>query len=378
MSNFITNASILLFAIYSQIYIINCDVPICYNKCYCENRLINNLPLVIIKCNNKNLMNVFDIKYDAYELDFSYNYINALSATLDAQDLIVLDLSYNEITTIRSNYFNQLNELIVLNLSHNKLKTIDVNLFKQLTKLQRLFLQYNELKSLPDNLLLPLRNLLRIDLSYNIINGTIIDDRNGRSRFLLDSIGLTRNITHLTLNNVFVNDVLHDRRAYKHFNNLQELSITDNNLNDVPILTSNDLIKLDLSGNNFNELKANDFYHKNLKVLNLNRLKNLTNIHHYAFYSLQSLEELYIENCPKLRIFSDVVFEDVIDNDVRLPLKRLSLNGCGLEMLNRTYLNLIMTIDKIDLQNNPWKCNCDISWFKMIRKDKMIGEENTL
>lgn len=357
---------ILLLLITLQININNCEGVIC-ERCYCKNVLINNVPETCVTCSHKNLKQIYNVNYDSYQLDYSYNKINNLNGTLNSIRLIVLDLSYNEITTISDNYFNKLTQLTTLDLSHNKLGNINNDLFDKLIQLERLYLQKNELKSLPQNLFMPLHNLLRLDLSYNYIDGI------GSKDFLIDLIGLNSNVTHLTLNNV--NDTF-DKQIFVLYNNLQEVSIADNNLNEIPLFPI-DLIRLDLSGNNFTELKAKDFHYKKLKVLKLNRLRKLSKIHDYAFYHLTSLEELYIENCPKLRKFNDLAFEN-IENDVKLPMRRLSLSGCGLESLNQTYLHLFNTIDMINLQNNPWLCNCDIAWLKLIRKSKMNGYENTL
>lgn len=339
----------------------------CNEKCFCKTVSIENLPRKQVKCSYENFTTITKVPYDVYELDYSHNNIKVLNGNnlIDGAIMGVLDLSYNKISTISNNYFSKSSKLVSLNLSHNRLQNLDKDLFINLNELQVLYLQFNNLANLPNYLFTPLSNLLRLDLSYN--NIPVIENKD-----FLNGLGLSLNVTSLALNGIGLKTMR--RNLFDQYSKLQEISLADNDLNELPILPVS-LIRLDLSGNNFTELIARDFHYKNLKIMKLNRLRNLKVIHHYAFYHLTSLEELYIEHCPKLRQFNDLAFEN-INNNVNLPLKKFSLAGCGLESLNETYLHLFATLDSVDLQGNPWRCTCDISWFRLIHTSKLQGHDN--
>lgn len=338
-------------------------------KCYCKNQLIESVPELQVECSYQNLNETHRDNYnDVFELDYSHNNLKEFGA-IRGQNLAALNLAYNQISSISRDSFQGATNLVTLHLNHNNLENIDRDSFMDLARLQVLDLQFNRLKTVQDDTLRPLTNLRSLDLSYNNLPEILTKDKH-----LLDILGLSSDIQKLRLNGLGVEHV--ERNYFNGFEQLKVVTITDNQLNEMPIFPRN-ILHLDLSGNNFTEIIVRSLLYPELKTLKLNRLRNLNNVHHYAFYDLKSLEELSIENCPRLRTFSEVAFMDM-DNDVHMALKRFSLAGCGLETLNRTYIHLFSGLESVNLQNNPWKCECSISWMKLLHKDKLEGHDNLM
>ena len=122
---------------------------------------------------------------------------------------------------------------------------------------------------------------------------------------------------------------------------------------------------LDLSGSDISVLEVKQLSYHSLKTLRLDRMKKLENIHPYAFYNLEALEELSIRNCNNLKEFNELVFGAMFKNMVS-KLKRLSLSGNALQHLNITYKYLFRTLDLVDLTDNPWTCDCDLLWLQEV------------
>lgn len=324
-----------------------------------------------VKCISMNITAIINENYsEVYELDYSHNTITQLTDDnlVKSENLVAFKVSYNEIREISNTYFGTTPNLVSLDLSHNKLEILDSDTFGVLTKLRVLNLKFNAFKKLPETLFLPLKSLIELDLSYNDVSGSFKAVKNILELYN----GLNVNITHLKLNGIALNTL--PRNYFDGLNNLKEICLSDNNLNEFPILPFG-ITTIDLSGNEFREITIKDLTYRTVKTLKLNRLKHLTNIHHYAFYDLLYLEELSLEHCPKLQEFSDLAFE-YIENGITLPLKKLSFAGSGLRRLNKTYFHLFSTLDAINLDDNPWICDCDLSWFQLIRKDKLGRYEN--
>ncbi|XP_078608002.1 uncharacterized protein LOC144879965 [Branchiostoma floridae x Branchiostoma japonicum] len=79
----------------------------------------------------------------------------------------VLDLSWNNITTLPPEAFSTMTDLTHLRLSNINLSSIEPNAFAGLSSLQHLSLENNQLKTLPRNLFMPLRSLELLDLYNN-------------------------------------------------------------------------------------------------------------------------------------------------------------------------------------------------------------------
>ncbi|KAJ8942235.1 hypothetical protein NQ318_003082 [Aromia moschata] len=338
---------------------------LCANKteyqCQCK-RITDektHLPVDVADCSGLKI-DTFptDAEDDINYLSLSVNRIQILDPKqqkLSSNDLYVLILSHNEIKTINDEFFLTIPNLLELDLSHNYLTTLEDGLFQNLNKLAKLDLSYNNIQTLQDAAFTSLVNVWYLDLSYNPLGDFLTASKDTLS----EKLGLNLNITHLHLNGLNISSF--HNSYFDGFTNIKCLSLADNVLANIPTVPYS-VEHLDLSGNNFTYVSARYLNYHDLKILKLNRMPSLTDVHHYAFYNLVSLEKLFINDCPNLKAFSELAF-DVATKNQQLHPKRLSLARNGLSRLNKTYRYFFRDMDFVDLTHNPWKCDCDILWL---------------
>ncbi|KAJ8969621.1 hypothetical protein NQ314_001666 [Rhamnusium bicolor] len=320
----------------------------------------SHLPVDVVDCSGLKIDTFPNIieEYINY-LSLSVNNIEVLDPKeqkLSSTDLNILILSYNKIHSISDEFFLNVNNLRELDLSYNYITTLgDGNIFQNLNQLTRLDLSYNSIKTLPDTVFGTLVNIRYLNMSYNAIGNFLTSSKD----VLTQKLGISVNITHLSLNGLNITDL--PSGYFDNFTNMKYLSLSDNAFTNIPAVPYS-IEYLDISGNNITYISARYLNYHSLKVLKLNRMPSLTNIHHYAFYNLFNLEELSISDCPNVNNFSYLAF-DVASKNTNLHPKYLSLARNGLTTLNESYKYFFNNMDKVDLRHNPWKCDCDILWL---------------
>ena len=85
----------------------------------------------------------------------------------DLKQLIALDLSTNQITSLERKHFSGLEKLKYLNLKGNKIESIEENVFSSLKNLEVLDLSWNMIEKLSANSFAELSNLKHLNLNYN-------------------------------------------------------------------------------------------------------------------------------------------------------------------------------------------------------------------
>lgn len=350
------------------------SVDIC-KTCYCSHETIETVPQLFVQCARKHLKQLPNDDFrEAYEIDVSFNEITSLEGNtklISGNYAETFKCSYNQISSISREWFEGVPNLIRLDLSRNRIGKFDSQTFDVLKRLRYLDLSFNSLQlNSVGQFLSSLTNLYELDLSYNNLSAVISSSEN----FFEEQLGVSKRLSRLKLDRVGLSHV--PNWFFDHFVDLEYLSMADNNFAKIPSIPPK-ILHLDLSGNAFTELTIKDFGFNALKTLKLNRLKSLTYIHHYAFYNLQSLQELSLENCVNLKNFNSLTF-GFLENGIELPLKKISLAGCALQSLNTTYFHLFTSLEQINLLNNPWMCNCDILWFKMLKKSTLIKHNQLL
>ncbi|CAH2327240.1 toll-like receptor 2 [Pelobates cultripes] len=91
-----------------------------------------------------------------------------------SHDVEKLDLSYNILTKIKKEDFYHLSNLRILNLSYNNISSIDNDSLNTNILLENLSLFNNSLTEMPSELLEPLKNLKVLDMSNNFYNSSTL------------------------------------------------------------------------------------------------------------------------------------------------------------------------------------------------------------
>lgn len=287
-------------------------------------------------------------------------------------DLLLLDISENDLTSLESGNFKEQRKLRELRLEHNKLKSIGAGALQGLVGLQRLALQHNAITRLEDWAFEPAASLTELDLSHNKLRAVGPASLRGLKALQhfdlsgnrLDRVpggGLTNltalrhlNLTHNLLSQVpprafsgfpgLVSLVL-DRNnisvvnaaAFEGMAELRHLAMADNRLGAVPsdsLAALRHLQSLDLSGNLFEALPEDCFQGlRSLEILRLSRCPRLYTVSGEAFLSTGNLHALTLSHNPRLAALPPTALAHL------LSLRHLDLSACGLHTLTPTQVN---------------------------------------
>lgn len=207
---------------------------------HCENKLIKyvdnlgkmpNLGSIYLSRNRISEID-FSNASNLRTIDVSNNSISTIKGLNNNRDLVELNASYNELSSINLSHNK---DLVTVDVSGNKLKQIDVS---QNDELVNLYANENNLTNIniENN-----KNLSDLSISYNNIR----------------KLEISGSIAKLRLSNNKMNElVLGD------LPNLEELYASDNNLD-----------KLEITGDN--KLKILDLHNNNFSTINLEKIPNL-------------------------------------------------------------------------------------------------------
>lgn len=287
-------------------------------------------------------------------------------------DLLLLDLSGNELTSLGDKNFKEQRKLRELRLEHNKLESIGTEALLGLVGLQRLTLQHNTIARLEDGTFESASSLTELDLSYNrlrtvgpaAVRGLEALERldlSGNRLIRVPGGGLTNltalrhlNLTHNLLSQVpprafsgfpgLASLVLDrnnisvvDPAAFIGMAELRHLALADNRLGAVPSASLGalpHLQSLDLSGNLFEALPEDCFQSlRSLETLSVSRCPRLYTVSGEAFLSTGSLHALTLSHNPRLAAMPPAALAHL------LSLRHLDLSACGLRTLTPTQVN---------------------------------------
>ncbi|KAH9636233.1 hypothetical protein HF086_009429 [Spodoptera exigua] len=346
-----------------------CDSDVCLCKRYNSDKQ-QELEGLKVVCAHKQvnvLQNNYTLPDLVHSLDLSFINISIIhsSPLLTSDTLLELILNDNVITQIDVDSF-QLPELRKLDLSNNQLEFIDKDTFKSVKKLEYLNLANNRFTTFTKLMFHRLSNLNEIILDNNNLGPAL---RNS-NLFDRSGFGLTDKIKTLSISGINLNKV--PDNFFVDAYDLRKLIISKNNISQIFEIPFT-LEYLDLSDNPITEIFGEDFTDLvALKVLKLNNLQ-IQSVPESAFQHLPALKTLEIERNRNLTSFSKLAFgrEVLVDAD-NFGLERLSLKGSRLSQLDEDLLTPFGVLTELDLQGNPWKCDCQIVWLKQLQ----ISEES--
>lgn len=299
--------------------------------------------------------------------DLSQNDILSLNRKVffGMENAVCLDLSYNYMSqTLRGGQFNIMKHLTLLNMSFNRLDLYREDAFSELQstlkvldvsnndfhfKMRGMGHRFEFLKNLTNLEMLSLANngigmridqrLISTSLQYLYFNGNHLDimwnaDYNTYAHFF-------QNLTKLKFLDISSNN-LKSVSAEVLCNlpvSLQSLRISSNSLKNFPwqnMSTLSNLCHLDLSRNSLNNLVSQEIkFGAHFSFLDLSH-NHLTSIPDNFFNKAKSLQYLYLSHNQ---------IKELNHQHLPAPFQ----NGS--------------TIQKLTLHENPFKCDCNTSWF---------------
>lgn len=261
--------------------------------------------------------------------------------------LQVLDISQNKLERLPTSVFADLHRLEVLNISHNQLKAMSPGALTGLTSLKELHLARNQLSEIPRTALHAPISLKLLDLSSNRL--TAIPN---------ESFERLTDLEILKLNDNSIERI--DEQGFVGLRSLKQLSLRFNKLARVPSVSFRPLTDLDtlqLGENPFDELPTSAFEGlANLRQLFITGCSQLKSAQLNAFSGLLHLDTLVITDSRQFAVIDALAFEQPNS------LRRLILSHNAIESLPAALISWSQ-LDELDLRDNPWKCDCSLSFL---------------
>lgn len=356
----------LLILILYLIIQVKCD-SVCESLCTCryDNKLEGDYRGENVDCSYSDegiLKTNHTLPPTVRSLDLSLTNLSCVtpSSLLRSETMIELLLNNNGISDIAPDSF-LVPALKRLDLNQNRLEFINEDIFKSLNNLEYLNLANNKFVTFKRLTFHRLSNLNEIILDGNDLGPSLRDtnlfDRSG--------FGLTQKIKQLSVSNINLNAV--EDNFFVDAYDIRKLVIANNNISDVFEIPYT-IEYLDLSDNPINEISSEDFSDlPALKILKLNNLR-IEEIPEYTFAPLHSLIELELERNKNLTRFNKLAFgKDVLQDADDFTLETFSLKGSRVSKLDDDLLEPFGRLISVDLQGNPWKCDCNIVWLKQLQ-----------
>ncbi|XP_063782758.1 leucine-rich repeat-containing protein 4 [Pseudophryne corroboree] len=266
----------------------------CPSVCSCSNQFSK------VVCTRRGLTEVPQgIPSNTRYLNLMENNIHMIQADTfrHLHHLEVLQLGRNIIRQIEVGAFNGLASLNTLELFDNRLTVIPSGAFEYLSKLRELWLRNNPIESIPSYAFNRVPSLMRLDL------------------------GELKKLEYIS------------EGAFEGLYNLKYLNLGMCNIRDMPNLTPLiGLEELEISGNNFPEIKPG------------------------SFHGLKALKKLWIMN-SQINTIERNAFDDLTS------LVELNLAHNNLSSLPHELFAHLRYLVELHLHHNPWDCDCDVLWL---------------
>lgn len=264
------------------------------------------------------------IKYDRCEL-------TSLSDRLTYIQVTSLTVLRSGVCNISDEAFADMARLKTLDLRYNLITSLSTDVFSGLRALENLYLGHNRLRSFADGFFPNLPSLVYLQLD-------------GNTDFLFRPYAFG-NISS----------------SFQHFScEYCRLDPEPDGLLSIEESLGNDaryLKELTLSNNYMNPLST----FETMPLLEILRLENcsIKDVNERTFQSLANLKRLYLRSNRIKHLPSDAL------NGSFQTLRVVSLKGNLLESLDVKLLPW-SSLDELDLEDNPWKCGCDLEWMHLV------------
>ncbi|XP_069949668.1 tsukushi isoform X1 [Cherax quadricarinatus] len=337
-------------------------VPVICALCEC----LDTVPYDV-DCTTAELHEVPDLTPNNFSfpwmLDFSNNVIYEVPQLPLLPNLLSLNFKRNQVWKIATGAFRNLPNLTHLYLQNNNLteEVLQEDVFlgnynasyPEPLPLQELDLSYNNIITLRSHAFKHLPFLKRLFLSHNPVRdvswtmAAAITELHSLEELDLSQTGLDRLPPH------FLADLT----------NLRVLTLAGNRLTSVPseIQYAHNLVHLNLNANPIRTVMMGDFQEglKTLRVLEMCAMPDLRNVGKYAFSSLTGLQVLKMSDNPNLAVIDSEAFR-LMQGD-ELSLQEIHVQDNNLMTLSEDMLPWL-SLKYIDIQNNPWNCDCKFQW----------------
>ncbi|XP_034177572.2 uncharacterized protein LOC117602999 [Osmia lignaria lignaria] len=374
------------------------------NKLILSNNNISNLPEHLLKKLkpvksldlSENLMetihtSIFIDLSNLEDLNLSKNKLTVFDDSLlkVLPTLLTLNVSHNHIHTVESVADKTTVNIIYLTLSHNNISSLPKKFFELLPNLQYLDLSFNRIHSLMDYSLTRLNSLKMISINNNFLTSldirifpkSLIKLHSGHNQIA----EIFYESSQLKVLNIEYNNISEIYKNITKLNELTDLNVAGNTLYDFPNTLLKNLRKLDLSNNKLQYIPESLSVQNFPLLLELNvsknPIQNLTfrsdlQLHSFIASNISTLKTIDKDTFTHFRMPPTDCIRVTISNNEMLSfihedaLKHLKL--CFLDLRNNrlSYVSqeLVMNSDTsvvldINLQGNPFKCNCSLQWM---------------
>jgi Leucine-rich repeat (LRR) protein/energy-coupling factor transporter ATP-binding protein EcfA2 len=272
-----------------------------------------------------------------------------------------IDLSNNNIKTIKRYAFHDLRNLTEINLANNQIESIDKDIFHDIQHLKKINFSNNKLTSFNESTFIGLQRLLEMDFSSNHItsinNLSFYGSKSIYEINFADNkitsiekdifIYLKRNLHIINFNKNLIKSIHKD--AFKDLK-LEIIDLSENEIESIQDIFNNlkNLIKINLSENKIESIHKDTF--KGLEDLEIIDLSGniLKSIDEHAFNNFPNLAKIYLSN-NKIKSIHGDAFKDLND------LREIKLSQNEIESIDEHAFNNLPNLAEIDLSNNKIK-----------------------
>ncbi|XP_076277375.1 uncharacterized protein LOC143207594 [Lasioglossum baleicum] len=279
-----------------------------------------------------------------------------LDCSTNLSSVTFLDISQNHLEQFFFLCKDEYN-LKVLNVSHNKLQYITHEaLNHRIPKLEVLDLSSNLLSFVNETMLEYFEVLTYLSLANNPMSDGIHEN----------AFWNLKELQYLNLSNVSLSYA--SAEMFKTLDKLKMLDLSRNPIKTIPMLPIA-IEELDLSNTMITQLK--NIKLSSLRALKLNDMQSLQELSFDDLSNLTKLETLSLTGSKKLMHLNTHVY---IERP--LPqLTQLSVNNCSLKTLNHNFLWITQRMRVLNLEGNPWSCDCRMNWIRMEATTKALSRD---